>query len=148
MQFLPITSMFLLVSGCLLQKESGVKVDFDARNETPTSFSDCVKSVGGVKHFNKSNYKTVLADFYTCRIHFGFQHTDKQPSYMRSEAAEGSNNEAFRFSRRSYDSIAKFMDLNRITCEKTEQQETDYALLRFKFPTKDVGHQFSNRRGK
>ena len=36
--------------------------------------------------------------------------------------------------------MMKLMDINNITCEKTEQLEEPYSRLRFKFPTIGKGH--------
>ena len=133
MKILLTVAIVLLVSGCLIRGErSGTKVVFDADGETPTSFKDCLDVVE--KADDES--ELLLMKFHACTVNLGIY---PAPSPLRL-AADG---KSYQTTPDKWISgvLEKFMDINSISCEKVESKDDANAILRFRFPTKDVGHQ-------
>ena len=133
MKILLTAVLVLLVSSCLIREErSGTKISFDADGETPTSFEDCLNII------EKADDKSELLrmKFHACTINLGIY---PAPSPLRLAA----NGKSYQTTPNKWlsSTLEKFMDINSISCEKIETKDKSNATLRFKFPTKDVGHQ-------
>ena len=127
--------LLVLASGCLIRSDdSSVKKTFDANQESPPSFKNCVDAIGGTKKHPTTG--VVEGRFHGCRIYFGHKHTATHQSMLRNQALKVTDNPYG-----DIDRVQRLMDINKITCEKSKQRQTPYAELIFKFPlNKEASH--------
>ena len=140
MQALLLTLTVLFVSGCLIGSEnSRAKVDFDIQEPEapPTSFAACFANTKKEHHSTLRKIKEF--SFHTCKILIGHTNSKGYPQIRAIEAKKYDKYRTYR-SDDGYEGVQKFMDLNHITCKKIKEEGKDYEVLRFKFPTNNVGH--------
>lgn len=154
MQVLLFLLAIVFVSSCLVQNNKS-RTKTIIEEEPLKSFDNCIANMHSKKDFfvgpsTDRDLRVLELRLHSCIIYIGHRQ-DNTNSFLRhmsqlrnmDEIYFHAHNPGSRVSKYNgnYLMVKKFMDINRITCEKFVHKEDGYDILRFKFPTKDIGHE-------